>query len=134
MLPVHAGVAGRRDGLLDVDHASLGAAGHAFVLLLQAAGQHDVRVVRGLRQEEVDDAEELEPLERLARERRTSGSETSGLKQIDSSALISPRWMASMISTAERPGAGDVVGRDAPHLRDVLARGGIGRCERAPGS
>jgi hypothetical protein len=29
-----------------------------------------------------------------------SGSETSGLKQIDSSPLISPLWMAFMISTA----------------------------------
>jgi len=29
-----------------------------------------------------------------------SGSETSGLKQIDSSPLISPAWIAFMISTA----------------------------------
>ena len=32
-----------------------------------------------------------------------SGSDTAGLKQIDSSPLISPSWIASMISWAVRP-------------------------------
>ena len=39
------------DRLLDVEDAALGAADDALVLLLQAAGEHDVGVVRGLGEE-----------------------------------------------------------------------------------
>ena len=63
-------IAGRIDGLLHVDHAPFGAAADALFFFLQAAGQNDVGVVRGFRQEEIDHAEELQLLQRLAREVR----------------------------------------------------------------
>jgi hypothetical protein len=43
----------------------------------------------GLGEEEVDDGVELEPVQRLGRS-RTSGAETAGLKQMESSPLICP--------------------------------------------
>ena len=47
-------------------------------------------------------------LDSASRVKPASGSDTSGLKHIDRSALISPRWIASMISTALLPGPGMV--------------------------
>ena len=63
---------------------------------------------------------------RASRVKFESGSETSGLKQIERRPLISPRWIASMISTAREPGLRDLVGRDAPDRGDVLASLGVG--------
>ena len=54
------------DGGVDLDDPALAAGRGAFVLLVQRAGQHDVGVVGGLGQEEVDDRVELELVERLA--------------------------------------------------------------------
>src|SRR5262245_4230888 len=45
---VDARVAGRIDGLLNVDDAPLGAADDALLFFLKAAGKHDVRVMCGL--------------------------------------------------------------------------------------
>ncbi len=55
------------DGGVDLDDAALAAGRGALVLLVQRAGQHDVGVLGGLGQEEVDDGVELELVERLAR-------------------------------------------------------------------
>ena len=60
-----------------------------------------------------------------------SGSETSGLKHIEKSALISPRWIASMISTAVMPAPGILSSGHAPHRRNVAARVRIGDRARA---
>ena len=68
--PVRARVARRINHLLDVQHAALDIRHHAFVLLLQAAGQHHVRVMRGFGKEEIHHAEKLELLQRLASEIR----------------------------------------------------------------
>ena len=56
------------DGGVDLDDPALTAGRRALVLLVQRAGQHDVGVVGGLGQEEVDDGVELEPVERLGGE------------------------------------------------------------------
>ena len=63
-----------------------------------------------------------------------SGSETSGLKHIEKSALISPRWIASMISTAPTgPAPGQLLGLDAPDAeRRACGRSGS-VIERMPG-
>ena len=55
-----ARVARRIDRLLDMDHARLHVGGHALFFLLQAAGEHDIGMLRGLRKEEIDHAEELQ--------------------------------------------------------------------------
>ncbi len=56
-----------------------------------------------------------------SRVKLASGKDTSGLKQMESRPLISPRWIASIISTAvSRPG--NLVRLDAPHLRHVPPR------------
>jgi hypothetical protein len=70
-------------GRVDLDDAPFAARRGALVLLVQRARQHDVGVLSGLGQEEVDDRVELELVERLTGEVRV-GAETSGLKQIDS--------------------------------------------------
>ena len=98
----------------------------ALFLLLQAAGQHHVGVVRGLGQEEVDDAEELQLLERLGRVKPASGRETSGLKQIESSALDLAAVDGLHDLHRGEPGLRDLLRRDAPDARHVLARRGIG--------
>ena len=61
--PVLPRIAGRVDRLVDLDHPALGAGDHAFVLLVQRAGQHDVGVPGGLVQEEVDRDVELQLLQ-----------------------------------------------------------------------
>ncbi len=61
-----ARLAGRLDGLVDLDDAAFDLGHRALVLLLQAAGQDDVGVARGVVQEEVDGDVELELLERAA--------------------------------------------------------------------
>jgi hypothetical protein len=62
-----------------------------------------------------------------------SGSETRGLKHIESRALISPRWIASMISTAVKPAWGISSGR-IPHTRATCSRAAGSLMERCPGS
>ena len=54
--------------LVDLLHTPLGAADHPLVLLLQAAGEDEIRVMRGFGEEEVDHPEELELRQRFARE------------------------------------------------------------------
>ena len=64
-LPVTAGLAGWGHGGVDLDDPSLPAGRGAFVLLVQRSGQHDVGVVAGFGEEEVDDRVELERVECL---------------------------------------------------------------------
>ena len=52
----------------DADDAALGAGHRALVLLVQRAGQDEIGVARRLGEEEVDGDEEVEALERRARE------------------------------------------------------------------
>ena len=85
------------DRLVDLDDAAFDLRDGAFVLLLQAAGQHDVGVAGRVVQEEVDRDEELELLEHRVTN-VLSGSETIGLKQIESRPLISPASILRNIS------------------------------------
>ena len=64
---------------------------------MQRAGQHNVGVARGVVQEEIDRHIELQLVEH-AGTKLLSGSETSGLKQIESSPRISPRSILRKIS------------------------------------
>ena len=66
--PVLPGLAGALDCLVDLDDATFDLGDGAFVLFLQAPRQHDVGVLRGVVQEEVDHREELELLERAGDE------------------------------------------------------------------
>ena len=63
-LPVHARIARRRDGLLEPHAAAFAGGDRSFVLFLQRAGQDDVGVPRGFRQEKIDASEKLQLLER----------------------------------------------------------------------
>src|ERR1700722_4112489 len=56
-------VAGRVHRLLDMDDAAFGRAADAFLFFLQTSGKDYIRVMCGLRHEEVDDAEEFELLQ-----------------------------------------------------------------------
>ena len=87
--PVFARLAGTVHRLVHLDDAPFDLGHRALVFLVQAAGQDDVGVASGVVEEEVDGGVELELVE-AARDERLSGSETFGLKQIDSSPLISP--------------------------------------------
>src|SRR5262249_24752106 len=60
-------VTGRRDGLLNVNHAAFCTADNALFLFLQTSREDDIRVLRGLGHEEIDDAEKLQLLERFTR-------------------------------------------------------------------
>ena len=80
----------RRHGLPDSRDAPLGGGHGAFLLLMQRAGENDIRVVRGFVEEKIDRAVEFELLQRLA-DHVVVGQETTGLKQIEMSPLISPR-------------------------------------------
>ena len=93
-----ARIAGRIDGLLNVDDAAFRAAGDALFFLLQASRQHYIRISRGFGKEEIGDAEKNSSFSSASRVNSASGSETAGLKQIENSALISPAWIAFMIS------------------------------------
>ena len=116
--PVHPRIAGRVDGLVDLDDATLAGRGGAFVFLVQRPGQHDVGVVGRLRQEEVDDGVELEPIERLRGElcvgRRHSRVEADRQQPLD---LPGVDRLDDLLG-------GDPLTRDlvlvaAPHRRDV---------------
>src|SRR5262245_51305083 len=58
--PILSRVAWRIDRLVDLDDAPFDLCNGAFILLLEAAGQHDVGMTRGVGQEEVDGSVELE--------------------------------------------------------------------------
>ena len=73
-----ARLAGTVDGLVDLDDAPFDLRDVALVLLLQAAGQDDVGVARGVVQEEVDGDEELELVERARRRTRCRAARPSG--------------------------------------------------------
>ena len=60
------------DRLVDLDDAAFDLRHRALVFFLQAAGQHDVGVARGVVEEEVDRDEELELVE-AARDERVVG-------------------------------------------------------------
>src|SRR5262249_12088602 len=66
--PVLPRVARARDRPVDLDDAPLGGGDRALVLLLLRPGEHDVRIARGVVQEEVDGDVELETLELVAHE------------------------------------------------------------------
>jgi hypothetical protein len=55
------------------------------------------------------------------------------LKHIEKSALISPRWMAFMISTADRPGPG-MAPSSTPQTEAMYLRASGSVIERMPGS
>src|SRR5690348_3613873 len=58
----------RINAFLPVDDASLGAASKPVFLFVQTSSQHDVRMMRRLRHEEVDHPKELQLRQRFARE------------------------------------------------------------------
>ena len=72
-------------------------------------------------------------LSSASRVKSASGSETSGLKQIDSSPLISPSWIASMISSADSPLPG-ISDSAQPHTSATAARCSGLAMSRSPGS
>lgn len=76
-------------GFIDFDDAALSGRDDAFVLLLQRAGQHDVRVARAVVEEEIDSDVEFS-FSSMRLTKWLSGSDTTGLKHIDSRPLISP--------------------------------------------
>src|SRR5437773_11994534 len=51
--------------LLNVDDAAFNVTRHTFFFLLQASGEYDVRMTRCFRHEELDDAKELQFLQRF---------------------------------------------------------------------
>ena len=61
------------------------------------------------------------------------GSDTTGLKQIENNPLISPAWMASMISWAVRPRPGMSAGSQ-PHTDAMYSRCSGFSMSRLPGS
>ena len=69
----------------------------------------------------------------MARVKFASGSDTSGLKQIESSPLISPEWIAFMISTALYPGLGNSSG-EIPQTPATCSRAAGSVRLRWPGS
>ena len=126
---------GRLDRLAVVDDAALDVGGRALVLLHERAGQDDVGVARRLGEEEVDDGEELELLQRLARRTRWSGSETSGLKQIEQQALdLGRRGSPRPVGTADEPLVRDATPRGRPRRSAMCCRCSGFSMSRAPGS
>ena len=69
-LRIDARVTRRCNGLSNVNHAAFDIARHTFFFLLQAACEDDVRMACCFRHKEIDDAEELQFLERFTREAR----------------------------------------------------------------
>src|SRR6185369_2357259 len=61
--PVLPRLAGALHSLVDLDHAAFDLCDGAFILFMQAAGQDDVRVTRGVVEKEIDRREELQPFE-----------------------------------------------------------------------
>src|SRR5262245_58256497 len=117
---VDTGAARRIDGLLDVNDASLGAGDDAFLFFLETAGQDDVGVMRGLGEKEVDHAEELEPFEGLTGEvrvwQRNERVEADRQQAFDLAAVDRFHDFHRRVA-----GTRNLLGRDAPHLRDVRA-------------
>src|SRR5262245_7928116 len=61
--PVLPGLARTLHGLVDLDDAAFDLRDGPFILFVQAARQHDVRVTRRVVEEEINSAEELQPFE-----------------------------------------------------------------------
>ena len=118
-LPVEARVAGWIDRGVDLHDAAFGRADDALVLFLERAGQHDIGVEGGLGQEEVDDAEELEPVERLGGEaglgERHDGVEADREQSLD---LARVDRLHDLLGGEAAPR--DVGRIAAPYGRDVL--------------
>ena len=106
----------------------------AFVFLLQAAGQHDVGMLRGLREEEVDDAEELELLQRLAREvgvgQRDQRVEADREQPLDLAAVNRVHDLDRAVARRRASSSGEMPQTPAT----CCARGRIGDGLRWPGS
>src|SRR5579883_19626 len=64
---IATGISWRVHGFLPMDDATFGTASDAILFFLQTAGENYICVVRSLRQEEVNDTEELQSRQRLAR-------------------------------------------------------------------
>src|SRR5262249_38501025 len=86
-LPVWARLSWRLHGLSDADDAAFGRGHGALVFLLQRARQNDIGMARRFGHKEVDDAEELELLERgprvLGVRQRHQGIETNAQQAAD---------------------------------------------------
>src|SRR5439155_13130799 len=86
-LPVRTRLSRRLHRLPDADDAAFGSGHSAFVFLLQRARQDDIGVARRFGHKKVDDAEELEPLERgprvLGVRQRHKGIETDAQESAD---------------------------------------------------
>ena len=82
---------GGSTALLDVNDAPFSAARDALFFLLQAAREHDVRVLRRLGQEEIDHAEKLQLVQGLAGEvgvrQRHQRVEADGKQRLDLAAV-----------------------------------------------
>ena len=92
-----ARLAGAVDRLVDLDDAALDLRDDALVLLVQGAGQDDVGVAAvSFRKKSM--ATKNSSFSSMRVMNALSGSETFGLKQIDSRPLISPRSILRNIS------------------------------------
>src|ERR1051326_8933371 len=84
---IRARIGRRVHGFLDMDYARFHAGGYALFFLLQAAGENDIGVGRGFREEEIDDAKEFQFFEGLTGERsfrkRNQWIETDGKQTFD---------------------------------------------------
>ncbi len=120
MLPVHPRLAGRVDSLVDLHDAAFAGGGRAFVLLVQRARKHDVGMVGGLGQEEVDHGVELELVERLGGEPGV-GCRHGGVEADRQQALDLPGVDRLDDLLGGDPLARDLVLGAPPHRRDVGA-------------
>ena len=122
---IRAGIAGRVDGLLNMDDSRLHVGRDAFLLLLQATGQRIVRVRRRFRKEEVDDAKKLELLHGFAGEvgirQGHQRVEADGKQPFDFAAV-------NGVHDFDRGVAGlrQIIRRDPPDSGYVRTRCGIG--------
>src|SRR5260370_14054485 len=114
------GVAGWIDSVVDLDDAAFGAADDAFLFLLHAAGQHHVGMMRCFRKKEIDNAEELQFLQSLAREirvgQRDQRIEADGEQRLDFAAMDSLHDLDGGIALLS-----DFVFLNTPDLRDMPA-------------
>ena len=91
---IGARIAGRVDRFLNVDDARLHVGRDALLFLLQAAGQHDVGML-AVSERKKSMTPRNSRRSSASRVKLASGSETRGLKQIESKPLISPRGWRS---------------------------------------
>ena len=123
-LPVLARLAGRTYHLAMMDDAALYVGRGAFIFFHQRAGEHDVGILRGFGEEELDVDVELQLLQRSADvicvRQRDRGIEADGEQPLDLAFVnrFDQRHSGKAL-------AGDRFFRHAPHAGDVLAVLGI---------